>query len=415
MNAVIRQWLENSGISAGLSQYIAYGILAVILAFFCFLFFYIAKKIVIRLLFQSIKSKRFQVGRILLENKVFQRLAHIVPAVILKIFAPWIPPLQDVIEKATGVYIIFVIMMVLDSLLDSVDTIYRTREVAKVRPIKGYLQVAKITVYILGGVVIVANLMGEKPLVLLSGIGAMTAIFSLVFKDSILGLVAGIQLSTNDMVRIGDWIEMPKYEADGSVVDISLNTVKIKNFDNSITTIPAYALISDSFKNWRGMQVSGGRRIMRSVSIDMNSIRFCSEELLEKLKKTDFLKEYIETKQEEIEEFNSSRHLGPEAISARRLTNIGVFRAYLQYFLKNHAGIHSGMAQIVRQLPPDEHGLPLQIYVYANQIDWASFENIQADVFDHILSVVGLFDLRIFQEPTGHDFHRAGGEEKSSL
>lgn len=408
MDQVLQQWIINSGIQDEYAPYLAYGILAIVMALLCFLSWYIAKKVVIRFLLQSTKSQRFRTGRIMLENKVFQRLAHIVPAIILKLFAPWIPPMKDFIDKGAGVYTTFVVMMVLDSLLDSVDALYRTREISKVRPIKGFLQVAKIVVYILGGVVIVANLMDEKPLVLLSGIGAMTAVFSLVFKDSIMGLVAGVQLSANDMVRIGDWIEMQKYEADGSVIDISLNTVKIRNFDNSVTTIPAYALISDSFKNWRGMEISGGRRIMRSVNIDMNSICFCSDELLDKLKKTECLKKYIETKQQEIEEYNRCHHFSEDAISARRLTNIGIFRIYLQCYLKSHSGIHAGMAQVVRQLPPNEHGLPIQIYVFASRIDWVSYETIQADVFDHILSVIGLFDLRVFQEPTGHDFRQNG-------
>lgn len=409
MTTVIRQWLINSGINAEYAMYFAYGLSAVLVLLLCAISFYIAKKIVIRLLFQSIKSNRFRWGRLMLENKVFQRSAHIVPAIILHFFAPSFGKLQDFIEKGVGIYITVVSVLVLDSLLDSFDAIYRTREVSKVRPIKGYLQVAKITAYILGGIVMVANLMGEKPLVLLSGIGALTAIFSLVFKDSLLGLVAGIQLSSNDMVRIGDWIEMSKYDADGDVIDISLNTVKVRNFDHSITTIPAYALISDSFKNWRGMQTSGGRRIMRSVNIDMNSIRFCSDELLEKLKCTNILKEYIEKKQKEIDKFNRENHLDSNSINARRLTNVGIFRYYIQSYIKSLPGIHQNMSQMVRQLPPSESGLPLQIYVFANTTDWAAYETIQADIFDHIVSIAPDFDLRIFQEPSGYDLKNSRG------
>jgi miniconductance mechanosensitive channel len=280
--------------------------------------------------------------------------------------------------------------------------------VSKTRPIKGLLQVLKIAVYIVAVIVALTDLMGQSPLVMLGGLGAMTAVFSLVFKDSILGLVAGIQLAANDMVRIGDWIEMPKYEADGVVIDISLNTVKVRNFDNTITSIPAYTLVSDAFKNWRGMKSSGARRIMRSVNIDVSSISFCSKELLERLKKSELLREYIENKQKEIDEYNRSRSLDPNAvINARRLTNIGVFRVYIQNYLKNHPGIQQDMIQLVRQLPPAEYGLPIQVYVFSNQTDWTVYENIQSDIFDHILSVVGQFELRVFQSPTGYDFNRA--------
>lgn len=412
MNNTIQQWLIRSGIGSDYAIYVAYFVSAVFVSLLCLVSYYISKKIVIRLLFRSIKSNRFRWGRIMLENRVFQRLSHVVPAIILHFFAPSFGPLQELLEKGVGLYIIFVSVMVLDSLLDSADAIYRTHEVSKVRPIKGYLQVAKIAVYCIGGIVMIANLMGEKPLVLLSGIGAFTAIFSLVFKDSILGLIAGIQLSANDMVRIGDWIEMPKYDADGDVIDISLNTVKVRNFDHSVTTIPAYALISDSFKNWRGMQTSGGRRIMRSINIDINSIRFCSDELLEKLKSTETLKDYIENKQKEIAEYNREHCLEPGSANARRLTNIGVFRAYIQSYLKNLSGIHPAMTQMVRQLPPAEYGLPLQIYVFTNTTNWADYERIQADIFDHVLSIAPQFELRIFQEPAGYDFKNISAGSK---
>lgn len=412
MEDTIQQWLTRSGIDAGWVPTIAYIVSAVFVSLLCLVSFYIAKKIVIRMLFRSIRSDRFRWGRVLLENKVFQRLVHIVPAVILHFFAPTFGPFQDILEKGIGLYIIVIGMMVLDSLLDSADAIYRTHEVSKVRPIKGYLQVAKIAVYCVGGIVMIANLMGEKPLVLLSGIGAFAAIFSLVFKDSILGLVAGIQLSANDMVRIGDWIEMPKYDADGDVIDISLNTVKVRNFDHSITTIPAYTLISDSFKNWRGMESSGGRRIMRSVNIDIGSIGFCSDALLEKLKGTETLHGYIESKQREIDRYNRENHIDPGSANARRLTNVGVFRVYIQSYLKNLSSVHQNMTRMVRQLPPTEHGLPLQIYVFTNTTDWEAYERIQADIFDHILSVAPQFELRIFQEPTGNDF---GGRKPLSF
>ncbi len=344
---------------------------------------------------------------------------HFVPIVIINLFSPFFGIYEEIIKKGISVYFVVVFILVLDAVIDSVDEIYRMKEISKTRPIKGLLQIAKITVFIIGGIVMIAGLMGQSPLVLLSGIGAAAAVFSFIFKDSLMGLVAGIQLSANDMVRIGDWIEMPKYAADGSVIEISLNTVKVQNFDKTITTIPAYALVSDSFKNWRGMVSSGGRRIMRSVNIDVDSIAFCSGQMLERLSKSSLLKDYISAKQSEIERYNKSLNLDPNAtVNARRLTNIGVFRVYIQNYLKNHPGIHSEMIQMIRQLPPGEHGLPLQIYAFTNTTNWVEYENIQSDIFDHILSVAGQFGLKVFQNPSGNDFRRIlfdAGETKTEV
>jgi len=232
----------------------------------------------------------------------------------------------------------------------------------------------------------------------------MTAVLILVFKDSILGLVAGIQLSANDMVRIGDWIEMPEFGADGDVTDVTLNTVKVQNWDKTITTIPAYALISDSFKNWRGMSESGGRRIKRSISIDMDSIKFCTPEMLERFESFGAISEYINTKRAEIEAFNATLDTDISVVVNRRnLTNVGTFRAYVEFYLRSHPNIHHGMTFLVRQLPPDEHGLPIEIYVFSSDQDWINYEGIQADIFDHMLAVIPMFDLAVFQSPSGSD------------
>ena len=405
MLTVIREWLTNAGMKERLAEQASYFVLAFIVFLLCIISIYITKKIINKFIVRHIRNSRAKWDDALVECGLFKRLCHIIPVTIIQISSPYFGSYSGLVRKGVDIYLTLVTLFLIDAALNAVDIIYRRREISKTRPIKGYLQVLKIASFVIGCVVIIADLMGQSPLVMLSGIGALTAVFSLVFKDSLLGLVAGIQLSANDMVRIGDWIEMPKYSADGTVIDISLNTVKVKNFDNTITTIPAYALISDSFINWRGMKSSGVRRIKRSVNIDVNSIAFCSEELLERLKKNDLLKEFIETRQKEIEEYNSRQELDPdEDINARRLTNIGVFRAYITNYLKNHPGISRDMTQMVRQLPPDEHGLPLQIYVYSNQTDWVLYENIQSDIFDHILSVIGMFELRVFQSPTGHDF-----------
>lgn len=378
---------------------------------------WIAKKIVLRLLTHVIRNNRIQWDNIFLERKVFLRLSHIVPAVIVYAFAPLFPAYQLYIEKAAVAYILIIGMIVIDAFLSACNDIYNTFEISKAKPIRGYIQVVKIFVFLIGGIVVVANLIGQNPLLLLSGLGALSAVLMLVFKDSILGLVAGVQLSTNDMVRVGDWIEMPKYNANGDVIDISLNTVKVMNFDKTITTIPSYAMISDSFRNWRGMQQAGGRRIMRSVYVDASSIGFCTKEKLEELRRIHYLTEHIDSKEREIEEYNARHGIDPSSkVNGRRLTNIGVFRAYIQNYLRNHPSIHQDMTLLVRQLAPGEHGLPLEIYAFTNTTDWGMYEAVQSDIFDHIFAVAPEFGLRMFQHPTGQDLRQAltrGGETEA--
>lgn len=370
----------------------------------CLIANFITKKIVIRFITHIVNNNKYQWDNILLEKKVFHKLSHIVPAIIIYYFAEAFT-YQALIEKGAITYIIIVVLSLLGSLLNAVHDIYQTFEISKVQPIKGYIQVVKIIVYVLGIILVIANLIGENPLIILSGLGALSAVLLLVFKDSLLGLVAGIQLTSNDMVRVGDWIEMPKYGADGDVIDLSLNTVKVQNFDKTITTIPSYALISDSFKNWRGMQVTGGRRIKRSLFVDTTSIAFCSEEKIKQLRNIHYLKDYIDTRQQEITEYNSKHRIDTSnQVNGRALTNIGLFRTYISNYLKNHPGIHKDMTTMVRQLAPSENGLPIEIYAFSNDINWAVYESIQADIFDHLFAVATEFDLRLFQNPTGNDF-----------
>jgi miniconductance mechanosensitive channel len=235
----------------------------------------------------------------------------------------------------------------------------------------------------------------------------LAAVLMLVFKDSILGFIAGIQLSANNMVRIGDWISMPGNNADGTIIEITLNTVKVKNWDQTISTIPIYSLVSDSFINWRGMEESGGRRIKRSISIDMKSVKFCTEKMLDKLKKIQLIIDYINDKQKEIKEFNKKHNVDESvSVNGRRLTNVGVFRKYVEEYLKQHPKIHNDMTFLVRQLQPTEKGLPVEIYVFSNDQKWANYEAIQSDIFDHILAIIPEFELKIFQNPTGDDFKK---------
>ncbi|NMA65612.1 MAG: mechanosensitive ion channel, partial [Clostridiaceae bacterium] len=268
-------------------------------------------------------------------------------------------------------------------------------------------QVVKIFISIMAAVIIISILTERSPWLLLSGIGAATAVLMLIFQNSILGLVASIQLTTNNMVQIGDWIEMPTHGADGDVIDISLHTVKVQNWDKTIITIPTHKLISESFKNWRGMREAGGRRIKRSIYIDMTSVKFCDEEMLERFKKIQYIKEYIQKKESEIENYNKSQNVDLSSIvNGRRLTNLGTFRAYIANYLKNHPGLNKNMTQMVRQLQPTEYGLPLEIYAFTDETAWVKYEAIQSDIFDHILAIVPEFDLKIYQRPAGHDFSR---------
>ncbi|SHE14928.1 Miniconductance mechanosensitive channel [Chlamydia abortus] len=400
----INNLLVELGIQADTAVYLSNAIMIVGISALSILANFITKKIVIKVLSHYINNNRFKWDNYLLERKVFQKLSHVVPALIIYYFSFTFPAYQQWIEKGVVIYMIVVMMLVLDAFLNAMNDIYTTYEISKVRPIRGYIQVVKIIIFIIGGILIISNLIGESPVILLSGIGALSAVIMLIFKDSILGLVAGIQLTSNDMVRVGDWIEMPKYGADGDVIEISLVTVKVQNWDKTITTIPTYALISDSFKNWRGMQASGGRRIKRAIHVDTGSITFCSPEMIEKFKKIHYLHDYITKREIEIEQHNIENEIDRSSkVNGRAMTNIGVFRAYIEQYLEHHPKIHKGMTRMVRQLNPGETGLPLEIYAFTNDTAWTVYEGVQSDIFDHILAVAPEFGLRVYQSPTGHD------------
>ncbi len=399
-----KYWLMRYGLSEQLAPYAATTIVIAVVVILSVIADLITKKLILNAISGYVKKSKAKWDDVLLERKVFERLAHIAPALVVHIFASVFSPYQEWIQRFATSYMLLIGLLVADSLLDAVDDIYRTFKVSKERPIKGYLQVVKIIITIIGVISIIATLMNRSPWIFLSGIGAMTAVILLIFKDSILGLVASIQMAANNMVRLGDWISMPQYGADGDVIDVSLNTVKVQNWDKTITTIPTYALISESFINWRGMLDSGGRRIKRAVYIDMTSVRFCSDEMLERFKKIEYIHEYIHAKEQEIEQYNQERSIDiSQAVNGRRLTNIGTFRAYVERYLRNYPSIHNNMTLLVRQLPLSEKGLPIEIYAFANDTAWASYEAIQADIFDHMLAVIPEFDLRVFQSPTGYD------------
>ncbi len=394
-----KAWIEANALIAS-----AAGIGGVILL--CFLSYFIAKRLVVRGIKFVAARTTTNWDDLIVKRGVFDRLAQIAPAVVLYYFTNIFPEgTENTLQQLIVGYIQLIIMLVIGSLLTAFHDIYRTTEGANEFPIKSYLQIAKLVVYLIGGVLIFATILGESPWKLLSGIGAATAILLLVFKDTILSFVASIQLVANDMVRIGDWISMPQYNADGDVLDVALHTVKVQNWDKTITTIPTHKFISESFKNWRGMQTSGGRRIMRSLYLDQSSIRFLENADMVKLSKIALLKDYLKERETQIKEANEKAKIDPSSpANGRRMTNVGTFRAYVERYLKSHSGVNQNMTLLVRQLEAGPQGLPIQLYLFTSDIAWAVYESTQADIFDHLFSIVPEFGLRLFQEPSGHSF-----------
>ena len=339
-------------------------------------------------------------------------LATVLPLLIISRGIWVVPNLPDdirtVIANVTQALIVFSVAMAVIRALSYANELYERLPTSKNRPIKGYVQVLKIVVLCGAAIILISVLIDESPLLLLSGLGAVTAVLLLVFKDTILSLVASVQLTTNDMLRVGDWITMPSMSADGDVIDISLHTVKVQNFDKTITSIPTHRLVSDAFQNWRGMSEAGGRRIKRSLVLDQNTIRFLSDEEVVDLKKFKMLKSYLAAKRDEIAEWNAQELTGEDApVNARRLTNIGTLRAYIIAYLQWHPRIGEGFTLLVRQLEPGPQGLPIEIYCFTDTTAWNEYESIQADIFDHMFAIVSEFDLKVFQEPTGRDFSQA--------
>lgn len=384
---MIKNWLINYGINESMSLYLSNVIAIITIIIICMLANAAVKKFLMRAVKAYVAKSKNKWDDIILEKKVLQQIVGIVPGIIVYAFAPAFPAYESWIQRIASVYIVIIVLFAVHKLLNAIDDIYRKSQGEKARPIKGYLQVIEIIMFIIGIILIISFIINRSPWIMLSGIGAATAIGSLIFKDSILGLVASVQLTANDMVKLGDWIEMPSFGADGDVIDITLHTVKVQNWNKTISTIPTQALINQSFKNWSGMQESGGRRIKRHIYIDMNSIRFCTEEMLERFSKNPSLKEYMDNKKKDN----------------GQLTNLGVFRAYLIEYLKNHPKLNKKMTMMVRQLQPTEKGLPIELYVFTDGTAWVNYEMIQWDIFEHIFAVLHEFDLRVYQSPSGYD------------
>ena len=414
---LIQTWLLNHGINEGFTFYIARAIATFVVLLLSFAAKFVAKHYVLTFLNHIISKSKTQWDDVILRHRALGYLVLLAPAIVIFILSPLslegMERTISFIRSATQIYMIIVLMLVIDSFLNIFEEIYRKFLVSNNMPIKGFFQITKIALYFLTAILLFSILLNKSPLYLLSGIGALTAVLMLIFRDAILGFVAGIQLSANKMVANGDWIEMPKYGADGDVLEVTLTTVKVQNWDKTVTTIPTYALISESFKNWRGMQESGGRRIKRAVNIDISSIKFCNEEMLDRFEKIQYISEYIEKKKTELETFNRATKVDHASLAnGRRMTNVGTFRAYVQAYLKHHPMINQQMTFLVRQLKPSEFGLPIEIYVFCKDQVWANYEAIQADIFDHILAVVPEFDLRVYQNPTGSDFQAAIGSAR---
>ncbi|MFD1792551.1 mechanosensitive ion channel family protein [Ochrobactrum teleogrylli] len=380
---------------------------------------FLIKAILLKLLDRLVQKTSFGQDEELKRHSVISRLANIVPALIISSGILAIPGLPDtaitIIRNVAIAFIILTLALAINSALGVVDTLYHRRPEARYRPMKGYIQVGKLVVYIIAAVLIIATLLDKSPVILLSGVGAMAAVLILVFQDTLLSLVASMQIASSNMVRVGDWIEMKNLDANGDVTEIALYTVKVQNFDRTITTIPIRKLITEPMKNYRGMQESGGRRIKRALFIDQNSIRFLTDDERAKMASVDWLADYLPKKAKEIAEWNDK--LGDRAknpVNTRRFTNIGTFRAYVENYLRNYPGIHKGMTLLVRQMDPTPAGLPLEIYCFTNTTVWASFEQIQSDIFDHLYAVLPEFGLSAFQNPSGKDFRKLGVAEPGS-
>ena len=403
-------WLEDlltdGGLSPDLTHYAVLAIGSIILLGVCLLSNFVTKKFIIQGIKKFIKSSKNDWDDILLEKEVFNSLSTIVPLIfihylsipILSNFSSLIP----FVHIAVKVLLVMVIASVLVKTLKALEVVSTRIPSFKDKPIMSYVQLANIMIYVVAAILVFATILDKDPLALLGALGALTAVLMLIFKDTILGLVASIQISSHDMVRVGDWVSMPQYGTDGDVLEITLNTVKIQNWDKTISTIPTYAFISGSFKNWRGMTDSRGRRIKRSLNIDMTSIKFCTDEEIVAYKNVEMLKDYIESIQSEIATHNETNsHDKSSLLNGRNLTNIGLFREYAQQYLMSNENLRSDLTLMVRQLEPTENGLPIEVYCFSSNINWLDYEGIQSDIFDHLLSSVSNFGLEVFQNPTG--------------
>ena len=414
MLTFLQDWLIGQGLSAGVAEWAALAADVGVVLALAYVANVVTRRYVVSyvrgLASRSITHWDDHIAR----HRVLIRLARVAPAVVIYYLAVPVlgdyPELRAVVRQLALIYMIGITTLAVDGALNAAADLVKASEKARGLPVTGVAQVAKLILYGIAAVSVLSLVLNRSPLLMLSGIGAASAVTMLIFRDAILGFVAGIQLTVNNMVHRGDWIEMPSHGVDGDVLDVGLTTVKVQNFDKTVVTIPTYALVGESFKNWRGMSESGGRRIKRAINIDMNSVRFCDEEMLAHYTRIRYIAEYVEKKRAEVEDWNAQHGVDrADYANGRRLTNLGTFRAYIVAFLRHHPMVRDDMTFLIRQLDPTEHGLPIEIYVFSRDQDWVRYEAIQADIFDHLLAIVPQFDLRVFQSPSGAAVERALG------
>ncbi|GMQ60371.1 mechanosensitive ion channel family protein [Vallitalea sediminicola] len=404
---IIGSWLERYDIYY---EWVSIAISILIIILICIIVQKITKYIILNIIHKIVNKTDNIFDEILYEKKVFHNISHIAPAIIIYVFSESFES-SEIIQSFVYAYILLIMTLTMFKILDSIQQIYRTKEFSKSRPIKGIIQVIKIIISLFAVVFIIAIFTSDSAAwAMLSGLGGMSAIIILIFRDSILGLVAGIQLSTNNLLKIGDWIEMQQFGADGEVVDVSLTNITVENWDKTLVNIPAHKFIDESFKNWRGMTDAGGRRIKSAIYIDITSIRFLDDNLYNHLMEVDLLKDYLTTKQCDITAYNKNCDMSNN-VNGRQLTNIGSFRAYIIECLRSNPNIHNDFTLLVRQLASTDKGLPIEIYCFTNDIAWANYEGIKADIFDHLFAIITEFDLKVYQNPSGSDFLKLTSEK----
>ena len=387
INNELMMWLQQLGVAEGSLLVVQRIVVIIGILLIAYLLDMICRKVVMPGVRKVTAKTQSTWDDYLLSDEVMTNVCHLIPPIVVFALIPFAfpnePNFLSLILKICTIYITVVVMKLICAFLTSLYTISSEHEKLKNHSMKGFYQMLKLIVICIGTIIIISELISKDPIAILTGLGAGTAILMLVFQDTIKGLVAGIQLTANDMVRPGDWITMPKYGADGDVMEVSLTTVKVRNWDKTITTVPPYALVNDSFQNWRGMFDIGGRRVKRSIHIDMNTVRFCTEEELAHFKQQPWMEGFEETGKEEV--------------------NLYLFRHYLDYYLRHHPKVNQDMIMLVRQLQPTEHGMPIELYFFSANTAWVKYEALQAEVFDHVLAVVHRFGLKVFQSPTGLD------------
>lgn len=406
---MLYDYILKFGLSVTSAKYINLAILLVILLIVTFLVDFIIRRILLKLFTQFTVKSKTNFDNLLVKNKAPQSIAHIIPLIVALELTPFVffdfPYFENIVEKGLQVFAIILTLWIARSLLNTLKDYFKTLPRLKDKPIDSYIQVFMIFAWVIGILSAFAIITGIEFIKFITTIGAASAVIILIFKDTILGFVASIQVSINDMVRIGDWVTFEKYGADGTVIEINLSTVKIQNFDKTITTIPTYALISDSFKNWRGMENSEGRRIKRAIHIKLDSIHYLSKNEVTELKKIEIIASYLEMRQTDIDAYNTEHNINKEILlNGRNLTNIGVFRKYIETHIENHSGINNDMMIMVRQLAPGTQGIPLEIYAFSSDKRWQNYEYIMAEIFDHIIAAVPYFNLELFELPSNSSF-----------